>query len=239
MSNIRQSTRPPRSGNNQNRAQDTPEVRMSKALSYILRHGAQKEGLAIRADGYIKVDDLFKRPKLRGLDFPTLEKLVKNNEKQRFQLLFESSATSSSAPATAALAPGVNTSGTWWIRANQGHTLKVEDLDLTEVLDASQLPVAVHGTTRQAWESISRQGLSKMARNHIHLATGRPGDPGVKSMRASSTVLIFIDVPKAVKDGFKFFISANGVVLTEGNKDGFIPPQYFKSVESRDGTAIV
>jgi len=189
----------------------------------------------MRPDGYIKVDDILRRPKLRGLDFPTLEKLVKDNEKQRFQLFFEPTA-----PGPASASPDISAGGIWWIRANQGHTLKVEDLDLTEVVDASQLPVAVHGTTKKAWESISRQGLSKMARNHVHLATGRPGDPGVKSgMRASSDILIFIDVPKAVRDGFKFFISANGVVLTEGNKDGFIPPQYFKSVENRNGVSIV
>ena len=54
-------------------------------------------------------------------------------------------------------------------------------------------------------------------------------------MRASSEVLIFVDVPKAIQDGYKFFLSANGVVLTEGNKDGFLPPEYFKSVEDRNG----
>ena len=37
---------------------DSPAVRLSKTLSYILRHGAQKEGIPIRPDGYVKVDDL-------------------------------------------------------------------------------------------------------------------------------------------------------------------------------------
>ena len=37
---------------------DSPEVRISKTLSWILRHGAQGEGLKIREDGYVKVDDL-------------------------------------------------------------------------------------------------------------------------------------------------------------------------------------
>jgi hypothetical protein len=38
--------------------QNDPDVELSKALSYILRHGAQREGLAIRSDGYMKLDDL-------------------------------------------------------------------------------------------------------------------------------------------------------------------------------------
>jgi RNA 2'-phosphotransferase, Tpt1 / KptA family len=37
---------------------DSPEVRISKTLSWLLRHGAQTEGLKMRNDGYVKVDDL-------------------------------------------------------------------------------------------------------------------------------------------------------------------------------------
>jgi 2'-phosphotransferase len=37
---------------------DSPEVRVSKTLSWILRHGAKSEGLAMRPDGYVKVTDL-------------------------------------------------------------------------------------------------------------------------------------------------------------------------------------
>lgn len=37
---------------------DSPEVRMSKTLSWVLRHGSQAEGLAMRPDGYVRVDDL-------------------------------------------------------------------------------------------------------------------------------------------------------------------------------------
>ena len=37
---------------------DSPDVRISKTLSWLLRHGAQGEGLKIRKDGYVKVDDL-------------------------------------------------------------------------------------------------------------------------------------------------------------------------------------
>lgn len=38
--------------------QNDPDVELSKTLSYILRHGAQREGLSIRSDGYVKLDDL-------------------------------------------------------------------------------------------------------------------------------------------------------------------------------------
>ncbi len=34
----------------------------------------------------------------------------------------------------------------------------------------------MHGTTSQAWKIIQEEGLSKMKRNHIHLAQGVGGD---------------------------------------------------------------
>ena len=37
---------------------DSPDIRTSKTLSWLLRHGAQGEGLKMRTDGYVKVDDL-------------------------------------------------------------------------------------------------------------------------------------------------------------------------------------
>lgn len=37
---------------------DTPDVRLSKGLSWLLRHGAEKAGLNIRQDGYAKVSDV-------------------------------------------------------------------------------------------------------------------------------------------------------------------------------------
>ena len=37
---------------------DSHDVRISKTLSWILRHGSQSEGLAMRPDGYVRVDEL-------------------------------------------------------------------------------------------------------------------------------------------------------------------------------------
>ena len=37
---------------------DEEDVRISKTLSWVLRHGAKTEGVAMRADGYVRVRDL-------------------------------------------------------------------------------------------------------------------------------------------------------------------------------------
>lgn len=39
-------------------AKDSADVRISKTLSWILRHGAKSEGLYMRPDGYVRVSDL-------------------------------------------------------------------------------------------------------------------------------------------------------------------------------------
>ncbi|KAH9004610.1 hypothetical protein EDB86DRAFT_3072097 [Lactarius hatsudake] len=151
---------------------DSPEVRLSKTLSWVLRHGAKSEGLFMRSDGYVRVNDL---------------------------------------------------------------AIK---LDLKPILSATDIPMGVHGTNRKAWESISTQGLSRMGRNHIHLAQGIPGDGVISGMRNSAQVLIYVDVQKALDAGITFSLSENGVVLTEGDERGFLSPEYFLRVEDRQSGPI-
>ncbi|SCV71121.1 BQ2448_2709 [Microbotryum intermedium] len=208
------------------RATDSDDVRHSKTLSYILRHGAAKEHLVLRADGFVRVDDLLKRPKLKGVTFATLQRIVAENEKQRFMLQKE--------PKSGGAAPTTEEEEfEWWIRANQGHSVQVDSLELKSIQNADQVPVMVHGTTYKLWPTIAQQGLSKMSRNHIHCATGLFGEAGVKSgMRAKCDLFIYLDVPKLIADNIPIYASSNNVLLTSG-KEGIVAPRYFKKVERK------
>ncbi|KAH7878867.1 KptA family-domain-containing protein [Lentinula edodes] len=201
---------------------DSPVVRLSKTLSWLLRHGAQSEGLTMRADGYVKVIDLLENPKIKSqaLDLTGLQQIVNADSKQRYSLVCEDDI--------------------WWIKANQGHSIKAVKLDLKPIFTVEDIPsrTAVHGTTKIAWQSISSQGLSKMTRNHIHLAQGVTGNNVISGMRKSCDILIFIDVPKALAAGITFFLSDNGVVLTEGNDKGFLEPAFFLSVQNAKREAL-
>ena len=64
---------------------------------------------------------------------------------------------------------------------------------------------------------------------------GSDSPPG---MRQSAQVLIYIDMQKALEAGISFFLSENGVVLTEGDARGFLSPEYFLRVEDRKGRPI-
>ncbi|RCI00563.1 tRNA 2'-phosphotransferase 1 [Rhizopus azygosporus] len=191
---------------------------LSKKLSYVLRHGALKENLKIAPDGFVKLDDLLKLRRFKGVTYPDIQYVVDHNDKKRFELKEEDNV--------------------YYIRATQGHSIPVINTDeLLEKLDKVTTPV-IHGTTMKAWESIKNDGLSKMNRIHIHFAIGLPNDPNVKSgVRKSSEVYIFIDADKAMKDGIKFYKSRNDVILSDGI-DGTIPPKYFKKAIDKHGDVL-
>ncbi|KAF9160630.1 tRNA 2'-phosphotransferase 1 [Actinomortierella ambigua] len=200
---------------------DSPQVRLSKALSWLLRHNAVAQGVAIGTDGFCKIDEVLAHSRLKGFTLDDVHIVVRNSDKKRFEM--------------------VERDGVTFIRAVQGHSIKeVKEEGHEMITDAAQLPIAVHGTTMTAWKIIATEGLNRMGRNHIHMAIGLPGDEGVISgMRAKSNVHIYIDTAKAMKDGIKFQRSTNNVILSDGkNGDGVIPPKYFSIVKSSSGQIL-
>ncbi|KAM4621597.1 tRNA 2'-phosphotransferase 1 isoform 2-T2 [Polymixia lowei] len=181
-------------------------------MSYALRHGAKQMGLNMNTDGFLFVEDLLAHPQFRSYSLEDVERVVATNDKQRFKLHPHPE------------------DGRLQIRANQGHTVQLTDLELKPVLAGSpDCPgEAIHGSYLHKWSSIQQQGLSRMKRTHIHLAPGLPGEDGVISgMRGDCDLAIFIDVPKALADGIQFFWSENGVLLTPGDTEGKLLPRYF------------
>ncbi|KAJ9103359.1 hypothetical protein QFC19_004458 [Naganishia cerealis] len=67
---------------------DDADVRYSKTLAYLLRHGAEKQGLPMRKDGYVRVVDILEEPNLKSLSFSHLHHLVESNNKKRFVLFY-------------------------------------------------------------------------------------------------------------------------------------------------------
>lgn len=68
-----------------------------------------------------------------------------------------------------------------------------------------------------------------MNRTHIHFTNSLPKESVQSGIRSSCEIYIYIDVPKAMNDGMKFFLSDNNVILTKGI-DNVLPPQYFLKV---------
>lgn len=49
---------------------------LSKRLTYTLRHGADKVGLQLRADGFASLDELLSKPSFRGVSQQQVEEVV-------------------------------------------------------------------------------------------------------------------------------------------------------------------
>ncbi|USP78287.1 tRNA 2'-phosphotransferase 1 [Curvularia clavata] len=260
-----------RGGGSRNPANQPREVQVSRKVSWLLRHGAGQEGLKLGKGGYVNVRDALNTKALHSLKvtFPELRDIVANNDKQRFSMIPASSLENESSdapdqPASEAL-QSISESddpADYLIRANQGHSIKLDNEGLLVPITAesANVPdVVVHGTDERSWNLILKSGgLRRMGRNHIHFASGLPAGfkplqsasesteekeaaPVISGMRKSSSVLVYIDINAALAAGIKFFLSENGVILTEGNEQGCLPYEFFKRVESRkkDGEVLM
>jgi 2'-phosphotransferase len=188
--------------------------RFSRHLTRVLRHSAVEDGIPIDPAGWVEVDVLLARPEFAGLTMGLVEQIVRECAKQRYALRTADD-------------------GKAYIRANQGHSLGVPDLDLVPITSAADAPIVVHGTYYSAWTAIQKEGLKRMNRQHIHFAIGRPGQNGVISgMRTSAQVLIYLNVARCLKDNVSLLRSANNVILCPGGPDnGPLPPSYFQWAE--------
>lgn len=189
---------------------------LSRLLSKVLRHDAIKMGLAMGKDGGVSVNDLLAHQLFRAYTAVDIEAVVAENDKKRFQL-------------------GEGRRGQMMIRAAQGHTIDIVDDSalLTEILDASEVPVCIHGTYHAFLPSILEHGLSRMKRNHIHMATGMPnGDEVISGMRSSCQVVLHVDVAAAMAAGIKFYRSSNGVILSPGADGGVLPAKFLRVVHT-------
>lgn len=190
------------------------DIALSKTISWALRHGVDKLGLIMDDQGYVLLNDLLKKKEMMNATIDEVKTVVRTNDKQRFSLLTKDGET--------------------YIRANQGHSKHIGDeIDDNKACVKINDPLdkCIHGTTNEAWKIIATDGLKPLSRKHIHFAKSEPSDHTVISgARGSSKVLIYIDMKIAMNDGIDFYLSDNGVILSEG-KDGKIDPKYFKKIE--------
>jgi putative RNA 2'-phosphotransferase len=165
-------------------------VRISKFLSLILRHKPEELGLELDAAGWVPVNDLLEAAAFRGVKFSReqLDEVVRTNDKKRFAFSADGR----------------------MIRANQGHSVEI-DLGYEPVAPP---PVLYHGTVERFLPSIREQGLIKGNRHHVHLSPDAETAVAVGKRRGKPVVLK-VSSGQMQADGFAFYLSANGVWLTD------------------------
>jgi len=175
-------------------------VKISKSLSLILRHQPDVIGIKLDENGWARVPELiakFSKVKFK-LDKKTLEEVVANNDKKRFSFNDDHSK----------------------IRANQGHSISV-DLSLETKTPPK---ILYHGTVERFLTAIFEDGLIKGSRQHVHLSTDVKTANKVGARRGLP-ILLEVAALKAHEEGIKFYLSDNGVWLTD-----YLPPQYLKRI---------
>ena len=168
---------------------------VSKFLSLVLRHQPELIGLRLDDAGWANTTELLAKAAAHGSIFTRtdLEEIVANNDKQRFAFSEDRSR----------------------IRASQGHSVPV-----TLGLEAQVPPeLLFHGTVAKFLDSIRKEGLQKMSRQQLHLSADRETAHKVGSRRGSP-VIITVRSGDMHREGHAFFLSENGVWLT----DSVLPP---------------
>ena len=135
--------------------------------------------------GWREVGDLIAN---HGYTMDELKEIVETNNKQRYE--FSDDMTR--------------------VRARQGHSIHV-DVELEEKLPPD---ILYHGTGERFVNSIMEQGINKSNRLYVHLSTTKETAVNVGKRHGRPVVLV-IDAKRMAEDGYKFYLSRNGVWLTE------------------------
>ena len=173
--------------------------KVSKSLSYVLRHRPDTVGLELGDGGWVDVEELIDAFQTAGkkMSQQLLEDVVANNDKQRYEFSQDGKQ----------------------IRARQGHSV---DVDLG-YQSATPPDVLYHGTATRNLESIFQGGLNKGNRHHVHMSTNKETMLNV-AKRHGKPVLLSINTKQMLIDGFEFFLTGNDVWLTD-----HVPPDYIST----------
>jgi putative RNA 2'-phosphotransferase len=176
-------------------------VRVSKRLSFVLRHQPSSVGLTLDEAGWVDVDRLLAALAAHGLPLARadLDAVVAGNDKQRFA--FDPSGTR--------------------IRASQGHSVAV-DLGYASADPPAEL---FHGTVERFLPAILAEGLRPGRRHAVHLSAD-VGTARAVGGRRGRPVVLRVDAARLAADGVQFARSANGVWLVDA-----VPPDHLTVME--------
>ncbi len=170
-------------------------IRLSKYISYLLRHGAEDEGLSLDEHGAADISDLLDKlnEKWRWLSRDHITEIVTKDPKGRFILEDET------------------------IRAAYGHSLPVLLKD-EPVIPPEYL---YHGTSRESAEEILAEGLKPMNRMFVHLSRDEETARNIGERRDEAPVILVIDARRAYESGIPFY-DRGSVMLTKEIPPEFI-----------------
>jgi len=174
-------------------------IKLSKAMSYALRHAPWEYELELDEYGWVSIEQLLyafrEEKKCYELDIKDIIYVVDNCDKKRFE-----------------------TDGKR-IRALYGHSIP------QKIIKESMQPpdILYHGTARRFLTMIMEKGLIPKGRQYVHLAVDKDMALQVGKRRDSEPDLLVINARKAWNEGVKFYKGNERVWLAD-----FIEPIYIE-----------
>jgi len=172
-------------------------VKISRTISYALRHHPDDFELVLDDEGWVSVPALLTALGERNHEQTTVEDIVAimaQSDKQRFEMR-----------------DGM-------IRAYYGHSIP------QKVLRELAIPPATlfHGTTQEAAKAIEVEGLKPMGRQYVHLSDEEATARTVALRRTSHPVILRINALQAHEHGIKFYYGNDMVWLADSIPADFI-----------------
>lgn len=177
-------------------------TRLSKRLSFILRHHPDKIGVTLDQYGRVKLDELitkFNQHFGTPISKQVIQQIMAQSDKQRYAI-------------------EGNT-----IRALYGHSIPVKPLT-RPMTPPDRL---FHGTTHAAARFIVDEGLKKMDRDFVHLSANQAMAIQVGKRRDPQPVIFQVAAKQAANHGLLFYPTKSGIWLVDA-----IPAKYLTAIQS-------
>ena len=174
-------------------------VKLSKFLSFVLRHKPDSIGLLLDPQGWVGIDELSEKSGAAGTRFgrDELQHVVETSDKKRFS---------------------VSSDGRC-IRAAQGHSVAVE-----LGLPPREPPLTLyHGTATRFVAAILSEGLKPQSRQQVHLSID-PATAQRVGQRHGKPFIFKVDARRMHRQGFNFYLADNGVWLVDQVPPEFLTP---------------
>jgi len=172
---------------------------ISKFLSGALRHFPDDAGLELDAAGWTELETVVDRASEKyGVDRAAVIGIIHTDPKGRFEVDDDQ------------------------VRAAYGHSVAVD-------LDAGGTPVPdtlYHGTSPDALDAITHEGLKPMSRQYVHLSDSVEDAAAVGSRHAADPVILAVDAASMIDDEHTITKRGKAVYTTDR-----VPPEYLAELE--------
>jgi putative RNA 2'-phosphotransferase len=172
--------------------------KLSKEISYALRHAPWEYELEIDSDGFVPIEQLIRSINESGsyerpITKEDLKNIIETSDKQRHEIVNDK------------------------IRALYGHSLA------THISKDKISPpnILYHGTTHKVFETILIEGLKPMGRQYVHLSSDINTAVQVGKRRDQQPIILKIKAIVAYKNGISFYKGNDKVILAD-----YVPKEY-------------